>query len=220
MTLRQGNPSPGWDRIYAENGRFFTQPHEALPEMVNLLKARSLRRVLDLGCGSGRHLVPLARAGFSVFGFDNSTHGLLFAREDLAKEQLKTELQLGDFRNPLPYRDGSFDAVLSIQVIHHADTKTIERVVAEIGRILAPGGLLFLTVPKFRNQATSFRQIEARTFVPEDGPEKGLPHHYFDEGELRELLRGFQIFSFNVDSATHYSLFAWHVGSDDERLPR
>jgi SAM-dependent methyltransferase len=209
MTLKGRSASPGWDRIFAETGRFFTEPHEALPEMTRLMKARSLQRVLDLGCGSGRHLLPLARAGFSVFGFDNSPHGLLLAKNDLLNEQLTVHLQLGDFGDPLPYRGGSFHAVLSIQVIHHAQTKTIRRVVAEIERILAPGGLLFLTVPKYRTQATSFRQIEEGTFLPEDGPEKGIPHHYFSEGELRELLRSFQLSSLEVDRAAHYCLFAW-----------
>jgi len=208
MTLNNRPPSPGWDQIFAEAGRFFTEPHEALPEMVNLLKARSFQRVLDLGCGSGRHVIPLARAGFSVFGFDNSPHGLLLVKEDLVKEQMEAQLQIGDFRDPLPYRDKSFDAVLSIQVIHHAETRTIQRVVAEIERLLVPGGLLFLTVPKYQNQATTFRQIEERTFVPEDGREKGVPHHYFDETELRQLLGRFDIFSFTVDRADHYCLFA------------
>lgn len=202
-------PSPGWDRIFAETGRYFTEPHEALPEMISLMKGRSFHRVLDLGCGSGRHLVPLARAGFSVFGFDNSPHGLFLAQQDLVNEQLEVHLQLGDFCDPLPYKDRSFHAVLTVQVIHHAETETIGKVVAEIERILVPGGLLFLTVPGCKSQATRFRQIEERTFIPEDGPEKGVPHHYFDESELRELLRGFQIFGFQIDDADHYSLFAW-----------
>ncbi len=211
MARKDRKPSPGWDRIFAESGRFFTQPHEALPEMIRLLKARSFYRILDLGCGSGRHLVPLARAGLSVFGFDNSPHGLLLAQQDLKVKQLEGHLQLGDFRDHLPYRNGAFDAVISTQVIHHAETKTIRRVVAEIERVLVPGGLLFLTVPKSKTQASSFRQIEEGTFIPEDGPEKGIPHHYFEESELRELLGGFDIFSFAVDRVEHYSLLAWHV---------
>jgi len=209
MTLKDRTPSPGWDRIFAESGHFFAEPHEALPEMIGLLRARSFRRILDLGCGSGRHLLPLARAGFPVFGFDNSPHGLMLAHRDLKSEHLEAHLQLGDFRDPLPYHDASFHAVLSTQVIHHAEIETIRGLIREIERILALGGLLFLTVPKDKSQASSFHQIEERTFVPEDGPEKGVPHHYFDESELRELLSGFDIFSFTVDKADHYSLFAW-----------
>lgn len=208
MPPDDSNPAPGWDRIFAENGRFFAEPHEWLPELIGLMKSRSFHRVLDLGCGSGRHLLPLARAGLSVFGFDNSQHGLRLAKEDLVDARLEAQLQLGDFRNPLPYREGSFGAVLSIQVIHHARMKTIENVVGEIERVLLSGGLLFLTVPESRTQAATFRQIEERTFLPEDGPEKGVPHHYFDESELRELLRNFDIFKFSIDKAQHYSLFA------------
>ncbi len=198
----------GWDRIFAESGHFFTRAHEALPEIIDLLRAASFQRILDLGCGSGRHLIPLAQAGFSVFGFDNSPHGLSLAKGDLINAHLEAQLQLGDFRDPLPYQDRAFHAVLSIQVIHHAETMTIKKVVREIERILAPGGLLFLTVPKDRTQATSFRQMEKGTFVPEDGPEAGIPHHYFDESELRELLHRFEIFSFTVDNSAHYCLFA------------
>lgn len=211
MASKDHDPAPGWDRIFAESGQFFTEPHEALPEVITLLQAKALRRILDLGCGSGRHLLPLARAGLSVFGFDNSPHGLLLAQRDLRTAQLDAQLQLGDFLDPLPYRDGAFDAVVSTQVIHHAEMQTIHRVVTEIERVLAPGGLLFLTVPKYKTQASTFRQIEKGTFVPEDGPEKGIPHHYFDESELCGLLSNFDIFSFTVDRADHYSVFAWHV---------
>ncbi|RPI28826.1 MAG: class I SAM-dependent methyltransferase [Acidobacteria bacterium] len=203
------NQSEGWDRIFAEKGKFFTQPHESLPEFVDQLKKRGFRRVLDLGCGSGRHLPPLARSGLSVFGLDNSPSGLALAREDLYKEHLQAHLLLGDFRENLPYRDRSFEGLLSTQVVHHAEIRTIRKVISEIERVLLPKGLLFLSVPKDRQQASRFRQIEAGTFVPEDGPEMGIPHHFFEEGELRELLRGFDLFGFHVDTAKHYCVFGW-----------
>ncbi len=59
----------------------------------------------------------------------------------------------------LPYEDAFFDAVVSVQVIHHADIATIRQVVREIGRVLKRGGFLFVTVPKLRNQETAFEQI-------------------------------------------------------------
>ena len=64
-----------WDGIFAQQGRVFTGPHEDMPRIVQLLRDRDASTVLDLGSGTGRHVVYLAKNGFSVFGLDNFLWG-------------------------------------------------------------------------------------------------------------------------------------------------
>jgi len=198
-----------WDKIFAQQGRVFTQPHEDMPKIVQMLQDRGASTVLDLGSGTGRHVVYLAKNGFSVFGLDNSPEGVKATRQWLADEGLEADLRLQSMTETFPYEDGFFDAVLSVQVIHHADLATIRGIVAEISRVLKEGGFLFVTVPKLRNQGERFEQLEPNTYVPLDGPEKGLPHHYFTPEELHEVLGDYDIVDIHLDRWEHYCLSAF-----------
>ena len=199
-----------WNEIFKQRGRVFTEPHKDMPRIVQRLKTRGASTILDLGSGTGRHAVYLARSSFSVFGLDSSPEGISVTRQWLADQGLEADLRLQSMTEELPYEDAFFDAVVSVQVIHHADMATIRQVVQEIGRVLKTDGFLFVTVPKLRNQGTAFEQVEPGTFIPLDGPEKGLPHHYFTPQELREVFGGlFEIADIHVDAVHHYCLSAY-----------
>jgi SAM-dependent methyltransferase len=180
-----------------------------MPGIARWLKGRGARTILDLGCGTGRHVMTLARHGFAVFGIDASPEGIRSTRQWLAEEGLAAALHLGSMTEPLPYGDASFDAVVSVQVIHHADLATIRKVVQEVKRVLKEGGFLFVTVPKLRNQGVRFEQVEPNTFIPLDGPERGLPHHYFTPAELRAVFGDFDIIGVHLDTVHHHCLSAF-----------
>jgi SAM-dependent methyltransferase len=98
-------------------------------------------RLLDLCCGQGRHAVPLAQLGYVVAGVDLSR--ALLARAAAAADGAAQAVGLvaADMRR-LPFADGSFDAVLNL---FHAfgyleDEAQDELVLAEVARVLAPGG--------------------------------------------------------------------------------
>jgi SAM-dependent methyltransferase len=180
-----------------------------MPRIARMLHERSARRVLDLGCGSGRHVVYLARQGFSVYGLDEAPEALALARQWLEQVGLEADLRHGNMVDPLPYADASLDAVISVQVIHHAPLATIRAVVAEIERVLTPGGLVFVTVTQLKAGHTGrFEEIEPNTFVPLDGPEKGMPHHRFSPHELRQTFCAFENIHIDEDSVQHTCLTA------------
>jgi SAM-dependent methyltransferase len=201
-----------WNTIFAREGLVFPDPHEDMPRFAERLQRQEARTVLDLGCGTGRHVLLLAECGLQVSGVDNAPAALAITRKRLEGVGLTADLQLGDIFDRLPYADGVFDGLVSTQVIHHARIAEIAALVQEIGRIVRPGGLLFVTVPRLRNQATEFALIEPGTYLPLDGREAGLPHHFFSAEELVDLFTAFKVLDLHEDVAQHYCLTAERSG--------
>ena len=206
-----GQKETVWDTIFREHGVVFAQPHELMPELAARLAARGACDVLDLGCGSGRHTRYFAERGFAVWALDSAPEALRLTEQTLREAGISATVQRGDMFDRLPYDDGQFDAVVAIQTIHHAKLATIERLVAELHRVLRPGGLVMATVPSRRNQGTRFREVEPGTYLPLDGREAGLLHHYFSAKELRMVFGAFVVESVTVDRAAHYCLLG-HKG--------
>lgn len=182
-----------WDEIFRRDGRVFEEPEPVVHHVAEVLQAHGCRRIVDLGCGSGRHTVFLAQRGFDVLGVDSSPTALGMSRKWLEQEGLLAGLAQVDIRRPLPLYAGSFDGLVSTQVIHHARLETVRATAREISRILRPGGLLFVSVPGELDSDETFAQIEPATFVPTSGPEKGLPHHIFTPEELCSVFPGFAV---------------------------
>jgi len=101
---------------------------------------------LDIGCGPGGNfhmLDPLEPA--TVAGIDASPIALELAR-DYAPAAVLT---LTDINEGLPFPDGSFDVVTIFNVLYHGWVRSESDVLAEVARVLRPGGLLLLTEPAF-----------------------------------------------------------------------
>ncbi len=115
-----------------------------------LLPLAAGKRVLDLGCGNGRHLAELAdRIAFGM-GIDFSLPFIRYAAEQF-KDRPNLRFALADAR-ALPVADGSFDCAYSFAALYYLDD--IEPVYAELGRVLAPGGVALLEVGNARSLAT------------------------------------------------------------------
>ena len=104
------------------------------------------RRVLDAGCGSGRNLRFLLGQGFSVYGIDADASAVRALRQ--LASAMRPDLPADNFRQgsieTLPWDDASFEAVVCSAVLHFApDAASFGRMVLEMWRVLAPGGLLF-----------------------------------------------------------------------------
>jgi SAM-dependent methyltransferase len=188
--ISQNHP---WEKIFAMDGRVFHEPFPRFDEVVRSFKENGGECVLDLGCGSGRHAVHLAKAGFRAVGADISITGLKLAQDWAQEETANLPLAQMDMRVGLPFADSIFDCVFSTQVIHHAKLEEIRTTIKDIQRILLPGGLAFITVAARTNEGGPFEEIEPSTYVPQTGSEAGLPHHIFTEEDLRYEFRTFEI---------------------------
>jgi ubiquinone/menaquinone biosynthesis C-methylase UbiE len=87
-------------------------PDPAVAALVPVLKARGAQRVLDLGCGVGRHALLFAEQGFAVEAIDGVATGLDFVRREATTRGLRLNLRQAD-ADTLPFADKSFDYVLS-----------------------------------------------------------------------------------------------------------
>jgi len=211
-----------WDKIFKKYGKVFTKPQEDIPRIVKLFREKGVQRVLDLGCGSGRHAVHFAKYGFEVYGIDIAPIGIKMAKDWLKKDGLKANLKIGSVYKRLPYKDNFFDAVVSIQVIHHAEIKTIRKAIKEIERVLRPGGLIFITVrkrklPQLRSINKIFKGLSSenirdkiigiRTSIPIEGEEKGLIHYLFNKDLLKKEFKDFKNLKiWPASYKKHYSL--------------
>ena len=106
-----------------------------------LAKSRTIRTVLEAGCGTGYNAWALQRRyGWEVVPLDLGMDGLRYG-----KRLGLSELIQGDVA-ALPFRSESFQAVVSLDVIVHFPRGEENRALAEFARVLAPGGLLVLRV--------------------------------------------------------------------------
>jgi 2-polyprenyl-6-hydroxyphenyl methylase / 3-demethylubiquinone-9 3-methyltransferase len=94
--------------------------------------------VLDLGCAGGFMAEAMAARGARVTGIDPAAQAVEAARHHSNKMGLKIRYDVG-VGEALPYADASFDAVVCVDVLEHV--ADLNRVLAEVARILRPGGL-------------------------------------------------------------------------------
>jgi SAM-dependent methyltransferase len=131
-------------------------------------------RILDFGCGPGRimrHLGPLAEHS-ELHGVDIDVEMVDWCAEHIP---FATFLA-GPHEPPLPYADGSFDLIFNHSVFTHIDEDRQDLWLAELQRILAPGGLALLTIHSTRQWNAALGQIEASGDDP--GPYRaGLEGH-------------------------------------------
>ncbi|MFA6520759.1 MAG: class I SAM-dependent methyltransferase [Candidatus Paceibacterota bacterium] len=101
--------------------------------------------VVDIACGNGRHVVPLAQMGFQMTGVDFSSVGLEKTKAKLEAENLSAVLKQGDFHN-LPFPDATFDGAVSTNAMNRNDWAGAKITFKEAARIIKPGGFFYLKV--------------------------------------------------------------------------
>lgn len=109
------------------------------------LGVRTGDRLLDLGCGAGRHAFEAARRGARVVAVDADAVELKDVAGALAGEEHAWAVNGDGCR--LPFADASFERVIAAEVLEHVPDD--ERAMAELARVLRPGGLAAITVPSF-----------------------------------------------------------------------
>lgn len=143
-------------------------------------RGRAEPACLDVGCAMGFYVERLRRLGWDAHGLDISEYAVAEGTR-----RGTPNLVVGSV-DELPYEDGRFDYVFSIDVVEHLEPSLVEVLAAELHRVLRPGGLCFLATPNFLTNA------HWNMFT--DGFEDRDATHvnYQSTESLRRLLRDFR----------------------------
>lgn len=125
----------------AENETSLMNAYYERPAALALAGDVAGRRILDAGCGSGPLFAALREEGAVVTGIDQSPAMLELARQRLGED---ADLRVADLADPLPFADGEFDDVVASLVLHYL--RDWDPVLAEVRRVLKPGGRLIASV--------------------------------------------------------------------------
>lgn len=130
---------PIYNRLFAVLAR---RRHEAFREhILELVALKGDECLLDAGCGTGMMALRVAARypGCMVHGIDISPKMIAVARRDAEGQGLAVDLGVGSITD-LPYPNASFDVVITNIMYHHLDLAEKRQAVAEIARVLKPGG--------------------------------------------------------------------------------
>lgn len=116
------------------------EPPRLLVELVQSGRVTPCEAV-DLGCGAGNYAVWLALQGFQVTGFDLSAAAVVRAQEMARSKGAACRFIVADLLEPAPGLDACFDFAYDWEVLHHLFPDQRPRYVANVHRMLRPGGL-------------------------------------------------------------------------------
>ena len=121
------------------------ETEQELAGIINILELNSQQRLADICCGYGRHLLPLAQRGHTVFGIDIAPMMLAKARRWLEEVGVEAVILRADARQ-LPFADGSLDVVLNLfNSFGYCQSEAQNQcILTETARVLRPGGKFLL----------------------------------------------------------------------------
>ncbi|MBT2441996.1 class I SAM-dependent methyltransferase [Streptomyces sp. ISL-36] len=139
-----------WQSTYGAHPEMYgAEPSAPAVHAAEVFRAAGAGEVLELGAGHGRDALYFARQGFAVRATDFSAAGLEQLRTAARRQDVAARIttQVHDVRTPLPLPDASVDAVFAHMLLCMAlSTEEIRSAVAEVRRVLRPGGTFVYTV--------------------------------------------------------------------------
>jgi len=162
--------APWWEEPAAETYPLLTRWNKA-----------GFKKLLDLGCGIGRHAIFFANNGFEVDVFDLSEEGVEKLKKLAQEKKLPIKSSVGDMLS-LPYKDNAFDCLVAYHVIYHSDDEGIKKVLSEIKRVLKKDGEAYITFNSQNSdsfKAVDNKHITQNTIVKEKYYPDYTGAHYF-----------------------------------------
>lgn len=139
--------------MYSDFSIYYDKFHAQVSEDIPLVLELSLRTggpILELGCGSGRLLLPLARAGLDVTGLDNSPEMLAILQKEIENEgeRLRDRIHVKqhDFREPADITPAPNGILIGFNTLFHIDHQRLGSSLAHWHQLLNPGGLLYIDI--------------------------------------------------------------------------
>jgi ubiquinone/menaquinone biosynthesis C-methylase UbiE len=191
-------------------------------KMLKLFEQENIQTILDLGSGDGTIAVALAKQGKTVHALEISNEGIEKTKARAQEAHVSIHTHEQDMYQSLPFKDISLDAVIAFQSLNHNILLEIEKLFAEITRILKHGGVFIIKTANFNSLnikdlgnglygdshggiSCTLRFLDKQTYVPQDGPEKGLTHYAFLPEQLTEKI---EILGY---TQIYAEILQWHI---------
>ncbi len=182
-----------WEQILGQRADMFgAEPSEAARKATILFEQEGARKLIELGAGQGRDTLFFAGRGFNICALDYAQSGLDSIKQKRQGLSLTSSVALlrHDLRDPLPFRDESFDACYSHMLYCMAlTTAELENLSAEIWRVLKPGRVNIYTVRHFGDPdyGKGIRRGEDIYEI------SNFTVHFFNRDNVLNLAKGWEI---------------------------
>ncbi len=162
------------------------------------LRKIGAKRMLEIGCGAGRHVYFFRSMGLEVVGTDVAPSAIDFTRRRLETDGLMegVDLQVAD-ATQIAYPDNSFDGILAWRFLHVLSPNDARKCISEIFRLVRPGGKVLLGTRSPRS--TNYELIQAGKGADSDFDyrsgqlsDRAVRDTYFSRHELTNLFAEFQ----------------------------
>jgi ubiquinone/menaquinone biosynthesis C-methylase UbiE len=195
-----------WEKIYQwnkKNENYLIYPDE---EVIRIIKKffvpNGVKKVLDAGCGSGRHTMALLREGFNVEALDSSSAALKIAEgiaSDLGGNVNFTEGNI----IKLPYKDEEFDGIICWGVLHYLTDEEFGQAMSELYRVLKPGGVIGFTLRSTEDSECDLSKKDNMQ-VSEGFESKGIEFKYFDENDINKVFSRYNSMKYGHKTKTSF----------------
>jgi len=190
-----------WNLSYENKNNFVFYPHEEVIRFISKYIRKRVGfdafqdqnnyshrpRLLDFGCGIGRHVFLAHDFSLDAYGFDLSDEAIRVAQahaRSLEKEELETNLMAASILN-LPYESNFFDCMLSHGVLDSMTFDIAKKGIAQLHRVIKPDGLIYFDVIDEEDGSCDNVNLEK---VVQTDHEKGTVQTYFNQGRIEALL--------------------------------
>ena len=168
---------------------FWKVPSEDVYYFLHHWKQNGLTKILDLGCGIGRHSILFANHGFSVTGFDLSKNGLEMLSKQSKEFNLHIKTVHGDII-AIPFNNDQFDSILAYHSVYHVDSSSMIKVINDMARILCNNGEVYLSMlskTTYSFTAPECEVVDDNVRLKQEEEGSILPHFFVDYKDIVAL---------------------------------
>ena len=202
-----------WNKLHQKSLLRTKYPSESVVRFMNScfpadLKNRHNIKILDIGCGGGRHVKLFAENGFATYGVDFSSTGIKHTNKFLDEYDLTAKLENSTMID-LPYENEYFDAVISFGVFYYTDSVGMKKSIGELYRVLKMNGKAFINLRTINDyRFGKGKELEKNTFILDikETNEFNMTLHFLSEQDINEYFAGFKSINLEKNEFTKNNL--------------
>lgn len=187
------NQEKVWDEIAPLWNKYKVEKSEKKSRFIDNFIEKSDKKILDLGCGSGRNFFNFEG---TIYAVDFSNEMLKLAEKNSKKFKSKFIFKKSKTDN-LPFEDNFFDKVIFVATLHCIETeKEREQTIKELFRVLKPDGKMFITVWNKNSKRWKNKEKDILSSWDINGNKVIRKYYIYDE---KELIRELEKFGFEIE---------------------